>query len=132
MNAIVISGSDPRLQSEIETGREEALHFVTPADGEHYALYGPYVSLPAGRYRIELTATIEARTTGKVAIELCHSGARVCLYRRHCFEWELTSGLIRVSYPFEQVVENLEVRLRVPAGFAGSVKSLSFQRLGDD
>ena len=132
MDAIVISGADPRLESEIETGRDDALHFRSAADGEHYAVYGPYLALPAGRYRIELGLTVDARATGRVAIELCHSGARVRLYDRPCFEWELARGVIRVSYPFEQPVENLEVRLRVPGGFAGSIRQLSFQRLADE
>ena len=70
--------------------------------------------------------------TGRVAIELCHSGARVRLYDRPCFEWELARGFIRISYPFEQAVENLEVRLRVPNGFAGSVRQLSIQRVPDE
>lgn len=131
-DAIVISGSDPRLQSEIETARDEALHFRAAADGEQYAVYGPYITLPTGRYRIELGLTVEARATGTVAIELCHSGARVRLYDRPCFEWELARGFVGVSYPFEQPVEYLEVRLRVPSGFAGSVRHLSFQRLADE
>jgi hypothetical protein len=132
MDAIVISGADPRLESEIETGRDDALHFRSAADGEHYAVYGPYLALPAGRYRIELGLTVDARATGRVAIELCHSGARVRLYDRPCFEWELARGFIRISYPFEQAVENLEVRLRVPNGFAGSVRQLSIQRVPDE
>ena len=132
MDAIVISGADPRLESEIETGRDDALHFRSAADGEHYAFYGPYLALPAGRYRIELGLTVDARATGRVAIELCHSGARVRLYDRPCFEWELARGFIRISYPFEQAVENLEVRLRVPNGFAGSVRQLSIQRVPDE
>ena len=132
MDAIVISGADPRRESEIETGRDDALHFRSAADGEHYAVYGPYLALPAGRYRIELGLTVDARATGRVAIELCHSGARVRLYDRPCFEWELARGFIRISYPFEQAVENLEVRLRVPNGFAGSVRQLSIQRVPDE
>ncbi len=132
MDAIVISGADPRLESEIETARDAALHFRAAAEGEHYAVYGPYVALPTGRYRIELGLTVDARATGSVAIELCHSGARVRLYDRPCFEWELARGFVRVSYPFEQPVENLEVRLRVPSGFAGSIRQLSFLRMADE
>jgi hypothetical protein len=132
METIVISGSDPRLDSEIETARDNALHFKAAADGEHYAVYGPYIALPTGRYRIELELTVDSGATGSAAIELCHSGAHVRLYDRPCFEWELARGLIRISYPFEQPVENLEVRLRVSNGFAGSVRQLSFQRLADD
>ena len=135
MDAIVLSGADPRLESEIETGRDSALHFRSAADVDRgvdqYAVYGPYLALPAGRYRIELELTVDARATGKVGVELCHSGARVRLYDRTCFEWELARGVVRVSYPFEQPVENLEVRLRVPGGFAGSIRQLSFQRLAD-
>src|SRR5436309_659784 len=107
MDAIVIFGADPRLESEIETGRDNGLHFKSAGDGEHYAVYGPYIALPTGRYRIELELTVDARVTGRVGIELCHSGARVRLYDRPCFEWELARGVIRVSYPFEQPVENL-------------------------
>ena len=136
MDAIVLSGADPRLESEIETGRDSALHFRSAAKVDQgvdqYAVYGPYIGLPTGRYRIELELSVDARATGRVGIELCHSGARVRLYDRPCFEWELSRGLIRVSYPFEQPVENLEVRLRVPSGFAGSIRQLSFLRLADE
>lgn len=132
MDAILLSGADPRLESEIETGRDSALHFRSAAAVDQYAVYGPYLSLPMGRYRIELELAVDARATGRVGIELCHSGARVRLYDRPCFEWELARGVIRVSYPFEQPVENLEVRLRVPGGFAGSIRQLSFQRLVDE
>lgn len=133
MDALVLSGADPRLESEIEAGRDSALHVKSAAKADQgidqYALYGPYIALPPGHYRIELALTVDARATGRVGIELCHSGARVRLYDRPCFEWELARGLIRVSYPFEHPVENLEVRLRVPSGFAGSIRQLSFERL---
>ena len=132
MDTLMIAGADPRLESEIETSRDSALHFRAAADVDQYAVYGPYLALPTGRYRIELGLTVEARATGRVGIELCHSGARVRLYDRPCFEWELARGVIRVSYPFEQPVENLEVRLRVPSGFAGSIRQLSLQRLADE
>ena len=132
MDAIVISGADRRLESEIETGRDNELHFKSAADVDRYAVYGPYLALPKGRYRIELALTVDARAAGMPRIELCHSGARVRLYDRPCFEWELARGVIRVSYPFEQPVENLEVRLRVPNGFAGSIRQLSLQRVADE
>ena len=75
MDAIVISGADPRLESEIETGRDDALHFRSAADGEHYAVYGPYLALPAGRYRIELGLTVDARATGSAACTLVSTPA---------------------------------------------------------
>jgi hypothetical protein len=132
MDAIVLTGADTRLESEIETGRDKELHFKSASDVDQYAVYGPYITLPTGRYRIELELAVAGRATGRVGIELCHSGARIRLYDRPCFEWELARGVIRVSYPFEQPVENLEVRLRVPGGFAGSIRQLSFQRLADE
>ena len=130
---LVLAGSDPRLESEVEVGRDECLHFrVPPDDRNRVAMYGPYLDLPPGTFRIELEFSVSERASGPVTIELCHSGARVRLYDRPCFEWELARGFIRISYPFEQAVENLEVRLRVPNGFAGSVRQLSIQRVPDE
>ena len=123
---IVIVGSDSRLESEIELKRDDALHFRAPADGSRRALYGPYLRLPAGHFEIQLTFVIQERTPGQVNIELCHKQGRRQLYLRYCFEWELEAGLIRISYPFEESVEDLEVRLTVPPGFSGSIKQLSF------
>jgi hypothetical protein len=122
---VVIAGSDPRLESEIETGRDEGLHFSAPAGGSRLAVYGPYASLPAGRYRIELRFVVVERAPGDVEVELCQELGERCLYRRRCFGWELRDGLIRVSYPFDESVGDLEVRLRVPANFAGVIRELT-------
>jgi hypothetical protein len=123
--AIVIRGSDPRLKSEFEVRRDDALHFRVPADGERIALYGPYIPLSPGEFRLELMFAITDRTPGKVTIELCHKQAEVKFYVRRCFSWELDAGLIRISYPFKTDVDDLEVRLIVPASFAGSIQQLS-------
>lgn len=128
MDVVVFSGADRRLESEIEVGRDDALHFRAPADGAKVAVYGPYVALPPGEFRIELTFAIEQRAPGDVIIELCLQKARVKLYVRRCFPWELDNGLVRISYPFSQGVEDFEVRLIVPADFAGSIKQLSISK----
>lgn len=128
MDPIVLPGGDPRLESEIEVTRNGALHFRAPADGARVAVYGPYVTLPAGEYRIELSLAVEERTSGDMIVELCRQKARVRMYARRCFPWELDRGLIRISYPFGQSVEDLEIRLIVPAGFAGSITQLAISR----
>ena len=126
---LVLAGSDPRLESEVEVGRDDCLHFRAPPDGGRVALYGPYLDLPPGTFRIELEFSVSERASGPVTIELCHSGASAQLYARTCFEWELGPGLIRISYPFERGVKGLELRLIVPPGFAGAVRQLSVVQL---
>ena len=129
---IVLAGSDPRLESEAESGRDQFLHFAAPLDGSRVALYGPYLDLPPGNFRIELAFSVSKRTPGLVKIELCHRGASVMLYRRTCFDWELGPGLIQITQSFEQGVEGLEVRMIVPPGFAGAIHQLSVVQLSHD
>lgn len=125
MDPMVFAGGDPRLESEIEVLRDGALHFRAPAEGARVAVYGPYVTMPAGEYRIELSLAVKERTAGDMIVELCRQKARVKMYVRRCFPWELDRGLIRIAYPFAQTVEDLEVRLIVPAGCAGSITRLA-------
>lgn len=127
-DAIIFLGSDNRLESEVETGRNDGLKFAAPASGGRVALYGPYVTLSPGHFRIELAFEIYARGPGDVKIELCHNQSRTRVYARSCFPWELDAGLIRISYSFSKGVENLEVRLIVPAGFSGKIKQLSIAK----
>jgi hypothetical protein len=128
MDPLVFPGSDPRLESEIEVARDDALHFRAPADGARVAVYGPYASLPAGEYRIELSLAVSEATPGDVVIELSRQKARAKMYARRCFSWELDRGLIQISYPFNQPVEDLEVRLIVPAGCTGSIAQLRISK----
>lgn len=125
----VYSGADPRLESEILTHRDNVLHFLAPADGARVALYGPYIDLPPGLFRIELDFTVKERAPGQVTLELCRSGASVKIYTRTCFDWELEAGRIRLCIPFDDGVEGLEIRLIVPANFSGAIRQLSFARL---
>ena len=129
-----IAGSEGRLESEIETGRDEvgysevgrtgALHFRAPPGSRRVAVYGPYLDLPAGHYRFELKFHIQQRSDGAFTIELCDMSARHKHYVRPCFDWELDAGCIRLSFSFEQGVEGLEVRLVVPGDCAGSIERL--------
>jgi hypothetical protein len=123
-----IAGSDRRLESEIEVGRNNRLCFSAPPGLRRVALYGPGVDLPAGLYRFELKFHVEQRADGAFTIELCDLAARRKHYVRPCFDWELEAGCIRLSYPFDQAVENLEVRLIVPGGCVGSIGQLEISR----
>ena len=128
-DTLVLAGSNPRLESEVEVGRDDCLHFRAPPDVGRVALYGPYLDLPPGTFRIELEFKVGERTPGAVTIELRHRAASVVLYSRTCFEWELERGLIRISHPFDHRVEGLEARLIVPPGFAGAIRQLSVIQL---
>ncbi len=124
---ILISGSDRRLESEIESGRDEALHFRAPETESKLAVYGPYASLPAGHYRLKLLFALKEQTSTGLSIDLCHRKAALVLYNRMVFPWEVEQGLIRISYPFKEPVQDLEVRLRVPPNCEGSIKQLSIE-----
>lgn len=127
---IVLAGADPRLESEIQVVRDDLLHFRAPPDGGRVALYGRYLDLSPGTFRIELSFSVSERTPDPVTIELCHSRASAVLYARTCFEWALVPGLIRISQVFARGVKGLEVRLIVPPGFAGATRQLSVVQLG--
>lgn len=127
---IILSGSDRRLESEIEFGRDEALHFQAPEAESKLALYGPYASLPAGHYRLELRFSISERASGNISVELYRP--QTVLYSRIVFPWEVERGFISISYPFEHAIQNLEIRLRVPPRCEGSIKQLSIQQQAKD
>jgi hypothetical protein len=129
---MLIAGSDGRLESEIGAGRDEVLHFKAPETESRLAVYGPYASLPAGRYRLELQFSLSERASGEISVELCHRKAALTIYRRPVFAWEVERGFIRISYPFEQPVQDLELRLRVPPHCEGSIRQLSIGRVPDD
>lgn len=122
--ALVFDGSSQRLESEILVKRNSALHFKAPPGGTRFALYGPYVALQPGRYRFELQASVEEAGDRDVHIQLCVNKANLILYSRRCFRWEISARRIRVSFPFETPVEDLEVRLRVPGGSSGTIDCL--------
>jgi hypothetical protein len=126
---IVITGADPRLNSEFEVGRSETLLFRAPFDSQCVALFGPHIDLPAGHYRFELDFEVQERTPGRVVVELCNKFARKKFYVRPCLAWELDEGRIRISFGFGDAVTGLELRLIVPPGFAGAVKSLRISPL---
>jgi len=127
-DAIVFAGSDPRLQSVIGTRRGDEIEFEVPAGLPQRILFGPYIPVSPGRYRIELAIAVRRTAPGQMIVDLCHHRGNRELYSRPCLADELRSGLIGISYAMDKNIEDLEVRLTAPAGFAGSVRSLSIRR----
>ena len=69
MDAIVFSGADPRLESEIETGRDSGLHFRSVADIDRYALIrGARAVLFPSIYEAFGLPVIEAMALGTLVV----------------------------------------------------------------
>jgi hypothetical protein len=128
---MIISGSDPRLQSEYGTRDKGVLRISGVPDEGRRILYGPHVSLPPGLFRFELSLYLEARGTGLVTVDLTRAGGHRDFYLRRCFEWELQRGLIRISHALPQPTERFELRLYGGAGFEMAVKQLAVFRLDE-
>jgi hypothetical protein len=123
-----IPGADPRLRSKYGMRRGDTLHIAGLPEGQSHVLYGPYVPLAPGLYKFELRLRVEERGAGRVFVEICHREGDVELYCRACFEWEISAGLIQVSYPLKQAVEDIEVRLSAGHGFQATIEQLAIVR----
>jgi hypothetical protein len=124
---VVVTGSDPRLQSEYGARRADALVVSGVAGDGHRVLYGPHVPVPPGVARFELTFEMQNRGRGLISVDLANAGEG--FYLRRCFEWELQRGLIRISYPFVQSMPTVELRLYAGPGFEASFRSLAITPL---
>lgn len=127
--SLIIPGSDPRLQSEYGTRDGDLLRISGMPDQGHRILHGPYIILPSGRFRFELSFDLEARGEGMVTVDLTRAGGHREFYLRRCFEWELQRGLIRISHHLPQPIDRFELRLYAGAGFVIVVRQLAVFRL---
>lgn len=129
--SLIISGSDPRLQSEYGTRDKDLLRISGIPEQGRRILFGPHISLPSGLFRFELSFDLEARGTGMVTVDLTRAGGHRDFYLRRCFEWELERGLIRISHALPQPTDRFELRLYAGAGFVMAVKQLTVFRLDE-
>jgi ubiquinone/menaquinone biosynthesis C-methylase UbiE len=128
---IVISASDPRLMSQIGTKEGAFLNVEAPGGRRHrhFAVFGPYLNLPKGNYRAEFKLAAKEPWLEGTTFDVCCSRGKVELYSRRCTADEMATGYIRGEFSLTQGVEDLEVRLLVPGGFAGSIEHLSLLAL---
>jgi hypothetical protein len=128
---LTIDGKDETLRSELCSARTDSLHFRAPADRRRYALYGPYLPLPAGCYKFDLFARIGQKYGESVRVDLCHKKGGLILYSRPCFSWELGAERIHISYSLLTDIDDFEFRLSVSMGVSGSIYRLVIRRHAD-
>jgi hypothetical protein len=125
---LTISSADSRLKAAYGNRVGGVLQIRNESDRRCHVLYGPYVSLPAGSYRFELSFSSATAGPEPVLVDLSHRQGNRELYSRPCLAWELASGIIRISCTLDHPVEDLELRLAAGPGFAAAITGLSIMR----
>lgn len=128
---IVIPADDPRLRSQIGAVNGSALDVEAPAgSADYFAVFGPYIDMPRGKFRAQLSVDTRSRPKkGGVVFDICRSSGTDVLGSKVCDDREIASGTLTLDFNLPERVEGLEARLRVPAGYAGSISQLSFTLL---
>ena len=119
---IVVPASDPRIGSH--TGRREdgILHIAVPGGDESrsYAVFGPALRLPAGRYRAEINIAIFSPTDGIVIDACCNQGTTIL---------NAAAGVTALEFVLANPTNDVEVRLLVPGGFHGTLRQMTFEAI---
>jgi 2-polyprenyl-3-methyl-5-hydroxy-6-metoxy-1,4-benzoquinol methylase len=125
---LIISATDPRIASQVGVKDDVGLNVDAPGDetARHFAMYGPYVSLPKGNIRAELVIETDEGSSGLVSADICCNSGAIVLGERTFDEEELKSGRLRIEFKLTERAENIEFRLQVTGGYKGSIKQLSF------
>jgi SAM-dependent methyltransferase len=120
---MTIAASDPRLTSQVGGLVGNVIEFAAPTDSGGYAVYGPYITLPAGSYTAELV--IETHTKGRLLMDVVSDGGALIA----ASEVAVNGGALIASCDFalDRTTDLIEARLFVPPRFAGSVSGLSFR-----
>ena len=118
---IVLSGADPRLFTQI--GRRENGMLLLEYSGDeaawHFALFGPYLALPSGRYRATVDMTIATGGNGGV-LDVCHRGGTIILAAADARDGS-------VDFALTESATDLEIRLQVQGGFQGVIRKIAIQ-----
>lgn len=107
-------------QIHTEFGRRSAEGIEIDPEREGMALYGPYVSLPAGRYSATLHFKGQPQATRRVKLDICVDTGRKVLA---VIERAPTSPM-RLEFDIAEPVSDLEVRLWTPGGLKATIESL--------
>ncbi|TXF10931.1 glycosyltransferase [Pelomicrobium methylotrophicum] len=105
-------GNDPRLHTQVGAPTGRAMRTTGRAG---FLVFGPYLSLPAGRYRLEMHGTAARWTGGEWVDVACKAGEQQILQQS-------LSGMKEGNWQFERLfalessVSDLEFRLWVDEG----------------
>lgn len=122
---LVYAGGHMALQTR--DGRRREARLVFERAGRGYQLWGPYVDLPAGRYRA--TLFLEGKSAGKVTLDACAAAGQTVLASRDIRLGLFGQALESLTLDFEVTEDTggLEVRLRVHDRFTAVINRLEIQ-----
>ena len=105
-------GSDAALCTEI--GQREGHALVSAGEAGHL-LYGPYMALEPGHYRVELYGSANAASAAEAVVDVCmETGRRVLTEQRLQATRNGQEGLLAaLTFAVETECQDMEVRVRV-------------------
>ena len=117
---IVIAATDPRIGSFSGVRVNGHLEVAMPgAPGERgYAVFGPGIALPAGKYRGEIV--MRDADLQDVVIDVCGDQGRTIV---------ATGAGATIDFELDRSVRDVEVRLIVPGGFSATIERLTIHVL---
>ncbi|MDN7671604.1 hypothetical protein QZM22_03470 [Burkholderia oklahomensis] len=124
--ARVYRGADIRLYTQI--GLREA-GAMTSAGQEGFLLFGPYASLPAGRYVVSLEGRCDTPDGGWMDVTWGR-GAQV-LKRHDVTPGEKSGPIAEFDFELPSSISDLEVRVWVPTGASVRVDTLRIEPLAN-
>ena len=109
--------NDGALQSEIG---EKSANGVVASGGDGYLMYGPYVTLSAGRYRGLTTIEKLGSLRGDLVLDVVSDGGTKSHARRSLKISDQITGPLDIPFQIDSATSNIEVRIysRGASGFA--------------
>jgi ubiquinone/menaquinone biosynthesis C-methylase UbiE len=116
----IVPAADGRIGSQAGT-REDGILRIAVAGGPEvrsYAVFGPGIKLPAGRYRGEIGLVVSSPLDNVVIDACCDRGTTILGSK---------VGATSLEFELEQAAADVEVRLLVPGGFTATMSQMTFQ-----
>jgi len=106
----IFLASNPIVHTQI--GVKSNDEWISSDGSEGYLIYGPYISLPAGKYRAELFFSDATSLTGKGRLDVaCKCGNVILNAKEIYFDNFRVDGKIQIEFVSTQMESDVEIRL---------------------
>jgi SAM-dependent methyltransferase len=119
--------NDPALRTDVGIREDDAIAFYNAAPGT--ALFGPYISLPAGRYVARLRFAAASERRGQATLDVCAAAGAQRLAAR-----DIDAALLPGPQPIAELafgsaseLHEIEVRLFCAGGFTARIESVEIR-----